>query len=64
MYFWCEFLCHVDEILIVIEVELAYFFRVLHNFIQHHLQKENDEDFSEDKLWKATVCPADFVFWL
>lgn len=53
MYFWHEVLCFVDEILIVIELELAYFFHLLHNFIQHHLQKETDEDFSQDKLWKT-----------
>lgn len=60
MYFWHEFLCFVDEILIVIELELAYFFHMLHNFI--HLQKETDEDFSQDKLWKTHSLPSGHCF--
>lgn len=56
------FLCHVDEILIVIEFELVYFFHMPHDFNQHHLQKETNADFSKYKR-KPTVYPADIVFW-
>lgn len=62
MYFWHEFLCFVDEILIVIELELAYFFHMLHNFIQHYLQKETDEDFNQDKLKNPQFTQQTLLF--